>query len=463
MSDKKIHIAVSPVIAVLRLWRWRYVPDRAWAFIVAFFTGLLAGVGAFVLKQLVAHVSEFLTVHFHDAEANPGLLVIPCLGIVLTGIVCRYLMRTDVAHGCEQMMDAIRCHRYMLPPKLMAYPILASTLTLGFGGSAGSEGPIAYTGGAIGSNMARWCRLSPQMIGVMLGCGAGAGIAGIFKAPIGGALFTIEVLRMPLSTVNVMMLFVAVVTAAMTAYSLSGFTLDIPIADMTGFVPDYLPWVLALGVFCGFYSLYYSYVMKALGRRLERMRNPWVKNVAGGLILSVCVFLFPTLYGEGYGTIGLLINGHTDSLLNDSLWYSGDGGAWVFVLVAAGTLLAKCFACSATNNSGGVAGDFAPTLFAGSMAGFVFAMIANMLFSLNLPVAFFAYFGMAGVMSGAIRAPLMAMFLTCEMAAGYTLFLPLVITSTISFGIVRLFTADSYFTRFLDRPNGLWHWFRSHL
>lgn len=438
------------------LWRRRNLSEKAFVFLLASLVGLLAGTGAFVLKRLVGGVSHLLTSHFHSDSANWALLVIPVVGIVLTGIFCRYIMRARLAHGVKQLMTGLANKVYTLRSYLTFAPIVASTLTLGFGGSAGSEGPIAYTGAAIGSNVARIFRLSPRLMMLMVGCGAGAGIAGIFKSPLGGALFTLEVLRMPMSTLSVMVLMVTVIIASMTAYLLSGCSLDIPFDQSVAFDPGLLPYVVLLGLFCGFYSLYYSYVMKKIGLLLEHLHNPWVRNVAGGALLAGLVFLFPSLYGEGYGVVGEMINGDFTGLVSDSLFASdGDGGTTLLILVAFGTMLAKCFATSATNNGGGVSGDFAPTLFAGCVAGFFFASMLNTLFGLELPVAHFAFYAMAGVMAGAIRAPLMAMFLTCEMGAAYAYFLPLMLTAAISFGIVRLFTADSYFSHHTDRNNGI--------
>ena len=438
------------------LWRRRNLSEKAFVFLLAAFVGLLAGAGAFILKRLVAAVSHLLMAHFREGSANWIFLVVPLAGIVLTGIFCRYVMRARLAHGVRQLMKGLANKVYSLKGYLTFAPILASTITLGFGGSAGSEGPIAYTGAAIGSNVAKVFRLTPRLMMLMVGCGAGAGIAGIFKSPLGGALFTLEVLRLPMNTFSVMVLMVTVVIASMTAYLLSGCTLDIPLDQTVAFDAGLFPFILLLGIFCGLYSLYYSYVMKKIGELLGRIDNPWLKNLAGGVLLAVLIFVFASLYGEGYGVVGKMINGNFSELVEGSVFAGhGDGGPMLLILVACGIMLAKCFATSATNNGGGVSGDFAPTLFAGCIVGFFFASLLNTLFGLSLPEAHFAFYAMAGVMAGAIRAPLMAMFLTCEMGAAYSYFLPLMLTAAISFGVVRLFTADSYFSHRADRNNGL--------
>lgn len=436
-------------------WRTRHLSEKAFVFILATFVGIVAGLGAFLLKRLIAAVSGFLASFLRADSANWLLLLIPLAGIFLTGIFCRYVMHMRLAHGVAQLMKNLSQKIYTLSPRLTFAPILANTITLGFGGSAGSEGPIAYTGAAIGSNAARLFHLRPRLMMLLVGCGAGAGIAGIFKSPLGGALFTLEVLRMPLTTFSVLLLLVTVVAASMTAYVLSGCTLDIPFDQSLPFDPSLLPFILLLGVFCGLYSLYYSYVMKVVARFLGRFSSPWTKNLCGGLILALLVFLFPALYGEGYGVIGKMIHGDISGILADSLFAADGSDATALLFISGGIILAKCFATSATNSGGGVSGDFAPTLFAGCIAGYFFASLLNHFFALGLPEAHFAYYAMAGVMAGAIRAPLMAMFLTCEMGAAYAYFLPLMLVAAISFGVVRLFTADSYFSAHLDRQNGI--------
>ncbi|MCM1356265.1 MAG: chloride channel protein [Staphylococcus sp.] len=439
----------------LRQWRKENLSDAPFVFILSSIVGILSGLGAFVLKRLIAWVSIFLTSHFHAFSGNWELLLIPVAGIVLTGILCRYVFRAHIAHGVDRLMKNLPKHIYNIKPLMTYAPMLASTITLGFGGSAGSEGPIAYTGAAIGSNMGRFFRLSPRMMRVMVGCGAAAGIAGIFKSPLGGALFTLEVLRVPMTTFSVLVLLVTVIAASMTAFMLSGFSLDIPFDPGVAFDPSLLPYVALLGIFCGFYSLYYSYIMKKIGLVLGHLSNPWLKNLCGGALLAILVFLFPSLYGEGYGVVGHVINGDFSGIVRDSIFSGAMSDTTFMILVAGGTMLAKCFATSATNNGGGVSGDFAPTLFAGCLTGFFFASLLNSLFGLGLPVGHFAFYAMAGVMAGAIRAPLMAIFLTCEMGAAYSFFLPLMLTGALSFGVVRLFTADGYFSSHIDRHNGL--------
>lgn len=437
-------------------WRRNNISDKAFIFILATGVGLLCGCCAFLLKAMIAAVFSFLVEHFKSIGSHGALFIMPFIGIVLTGLLCRYVMKAHFAHGTEQLIHDLKEKIYRLKTNVTYGPIIASTITLGFGGSAGSEGPIAYSGGGIGSKVAQIFRLPPHAMMLLMGCGAGAGIAGIFKSPLGGALFTLEVLRMPVTTFSALVLIVTTLTAAATAYSLSGFTLDIPFDTSIAFDPSLFPFVIALGVFCGLYSLYYAFIIKLIRRHLEKFRRPWMKYVAGGLILAVTVYCFPVLYGEGYGIIGQVINGDFTGLLKDSPFECLNPTQWTLIFFGGGTILVKCFATSATNYGGGVSGNFAPSLFAGCFAGFFFASLLNT-FGLHLPIGHFAFFAMAGVMAGAIRAPLMAIFLVSEMGGAYTFIIPIAVTAAISFGIVRLFTEDSFFTHYFDRHNGFIH------
>lgn len=441
-----------------RLSRWRkaHIGDTSFMFIVVTVVGIFSGACAYLLKHAVAWVSRMLTSGLSAAGGNWILFVIPLAGIVLTGLVTRYVMRMNLSDGVRMLRQQLRRHDYRISPARIPYPLLASTITLGFGGSAGSEGPIACTGAAIGGNMGRWLGLPPHMVMIMIGCGAGAGIAGIFKSPLGGALFTLEVMRLPMTTVPVLALLVCTLAAGMTAYALGGFTLDLSMGDASAaFDISMLPFIIALGLVCGGYSLYYSYIMKAVGAKLKSVKRPLLRNIAGGAMLGLAVFLFPSLYGEGYGVIGHVLNGNLEAVMSYGPFADSGSGVWAIAALTAGTVVLKCFATSATNNGGGVSGNFAPTLFAGCMLGLLFVYVVKGLWHVDLPVGFFALMGMAGVMAGVIRAPLMALMLAVEMVGAYSSFFPLAVVAALSFGIVRLFTSDDYYSGRLDRPNGL--------
>ncbi len=407
---------------------------------LAVFIGLVTGTMAVVLKWLVNYIVAKLTGGLHGASWL--YLFLPSAGIFLSVLFQRYVVRHRIEHGTEEIKADIADKNYWLRPYFLYAPMLASALTLGFGGSAGSEGPIAGTGAAVGSNVGRIFRLPPEMAMMMVALGAGAGIAGIFKSPVGGVLFTIEILRVQLSTMLVVGLFASCIVAAMTAYLWSGCTPDVAFIPTESFEPSIIPAILLLGVFCGLYGTYYRYTVQRTRRMLEAMRNHWWRNLTAAIGLGVIVFLFPVLYGEGYGIIGSVINERAPDLLRNSLFSSAQAHVWMMPVFLAGVLLLKGIAATLTNSGGGVAGDFAPTLFAGCIAGFFFATLANH-FSAGLDQQVFALAGMAGTMSAIMRAPLMAVFITAEMTWNYEFFLPLALASGVAYLISRLIIKPS--------------------
>ena len=428
----------------LRGWRRRNISRYSVMFILAVAVGFVTGMCAVLLKKGIALVSHLVTAGVTMAHENWQLLVFPVVGIVLTGIFVRYVVRFDITKGTNKMLKQLKVHDFVIRARVMVSPMIGAILTLGFGGSAGSEGPIAYTGGAIGSNAARLFGLRTELQRVLLGCGAAAGIAGIFKSPIGGFLFALEVLRISMTTSAVVALLTASVTAGATAYVMSGYTFDMAFAGTHVYQSHLLPWYCLLGIVCGLYGYYYSHVMDRMDRGFRRISNPWLRNVIGGAILALCVFSFPVLYGEGYGVMAQILGGDVSKLVEGSV-FRDFGGLWLTVGAAVAICLVKPFACSSTNSSGGVAGDFAPTLFAGCMVGLLYALVLNH-WGIDIPLTDFAYLGMGAVMAGAIRAPLMALFIVLEMTATFTLFWPMLIVTALSYFVVRLCTPDDFYT-----------------
>lgn len=415
----------------------RNLSDKKFMALIAIPLGILCGFGAALLKDLTSELTELVKGIFPADHLNYLLLLLPVIGIVLCGIYSRYVVRDNMEGSCDRISRYLAAKNYYLPKHLCYSPIIACSITLGLGGSAGSEGPIAYTGAALGSNLGKYLRLPPDTLRILIVIGAAAGIAGIFKAPIGGAMFALEVLAMPMTTISVIALVFATLAAGCTAYAWSGFTIDIAYLPKNFFDPKVMGAVILLGIFCGLYSLYYSYTMQKTETMFGKMSNPWVKNVSSGLIIGALLFIFPVLYGEGYGVLNEIINGNNSQLLIDTITY-GHKGPWVLILFVLGVVLVKGVITATTNTGGGVGGDFAPTLFAGCMAGMLFATGSNTLLGTHLDVANFALFGMAGVMSGAIQAPLMAIFLTQEMVGDFAMFFPLTICAIISYATVRL-------------------------
>ena len=406
-------------------------------FIIAVFLGILCGTAAFVLKWMIAELSYLLTSHFDAKNANWMLLVLPLMGIVLAGIFQRYVIHSKIEHGTERLKADLGQKDYWLRPKMLYAPMTASTITLAFGGSAGSEGPIAFTGAAIGSNIAKICGLPANMMMILVGCGAGAGIAGIFKSPVGGALFAIEVLGIELTNIALIALFITCIVSGLTAYLWDGCTPDVKFIPTDSFDPSILPMVIVLGLFCGLYGYFYWYSAQRTRARLDAIKNPWVKNIVAGGLLSILIFIFPSLFGEGYGIVGKLINETSPNFVADSYLASLPRHAWIVIVAALGILISKGIAATLTNSGGGVAGEFAPTLFAGAMAGYFFAFTCNLAFGLALPTTVFALTGMAATMAAIIGAPLMAIFLTAEMTWNYEFFLPLTVAAFIAFFTAR--------------------------
>lgn len=415
------------------------LPQGVYIVLLAVVVGVMTGTLAFVLKWLIGKVAAILTSGLHPGGSNWALFVLPALGLLLAAMFQRYVLKHRIEHGTEQIKSDIARKDYWLKPDLLYAPITASTLTLGFGGSAGSEGPIAYTGAAIGSNVAKACGFSGPMSMALLATGAGAGIAGIFKSPVGGAMFSLEVLNVQMATASVMMLFVACIVSALTAYLWSGCTPDVHFVPAESFDSSILPAILVLGLFCGLYGSYYAYTAFRTRLLLDGIGRPWVRNLLAAASLGALVFVFPVLYGEGYGLVEKLVNGNHPAVMSFSL-FAGDSSRVLFLILVGGVLLVKGIAATLTNSGGGVAGDFAPTFFAGAVAGFFFGTIANMIPGLALDTGVFALAGMAGTMAAVIKAPLMAIFLTAEMTWNYEFFLPITLSAITAYFVAMMFT-----------------------
>ena len=452
---QKIGDSFQNAFMSLLVWREHHVKEKTFVIVLALLVGVLGGVAALVLKTLIHLISNFLTSHLSICKGNYLFLFYPVAGILLSSLYVKYVVRDNISHGVTRVLYAISQNKSRLKKHNMYTSVIASSITIGFGGSVGAEGPIVYTGAAIGSNLGRVFRMSPRILMILVGCGAAAGIAGIFKAPIAGMLFTLEVLMIDLTTVSVMPLLIASITAATVAYVFTGYDVEFFFLQSEPFVTGRIPFVVLLGVFLGFVSLYFTRTMNMMENFFRTLGSPWKKVAVGGSILALLVFLFPPLYGEGYSSIVDLLSGHTSSIVNSSIFYKDREQVWWILGFIAALVLLKAFATSATNGGGGVGGTFAPSLYVGCMAGFFFAYFLDTIFDLDLSTKNFALMGMAGVMSGVMHAPLMGIFLTAELTGGYDLFLPLLISSTISYGTIKFFEPFSIYTMRLAREGKL--------
>lgn len=436
-------------------WREKHIKERTFVLVLALFVGILSGLAAVVLKFLIHYISKVLTAGVNLESGNYIYILLPGIGIIITALYVRYVVRADISHGVTQVLYSISQKKSRLKRHNMYSSVLASSVTIGFGGSVGAEGPIVFTGAAIGSNLGRAFRMSPRILMLLVGCGAAAGIAGIFKAPIAGMLFTIEVLMLDLTAVSVMPLLIASITSTTIAFVYTGSDFEFFFAQTENFYTSRIPYVILLGIVSGFASLYFTRVMNMMENFFRRFKNRWLKTLIGCCILSGLVFLFPPLYGEGYSSIEGLLAGDPSSILNGSLFYGDRNQVWFLAMFIGLIIATKAFATSATNGGGGVGGTFAPSLYVGCLTGFLFAFIINNLGIIELSTKNFALIGMAGVMSGVMHAPLMAIFLTAELTGGYDLFLPLLIVSTISYGTIKVFEPYSIYSMRLAKRGEL--------
>ena len=424
--------------------------------ILALVVGVLCGLAAQILKWLIHLISHSLTGGLNVTSANWLYLVYPVCGILIVTLFVKYVVKDNISHGVTRVLYAISRRKSRLKKHNMWASVIASSVTIGTGGSVGAEGPIVFTGAAIGSNVGQTFRLSTRAIMILVGCGAAAGIAGIFRAPIAGMLFTLEVLMIDLTGTTVMPLLISSIAGATVAYVLEGYSAEFFFAQSEPFFTGRIPYTILLGVFCGFVSLYFTracFFMESFFRKVKR--RGW-RIVIGGALLAILIFLFPPLYGEGYEAINMLLEGNVAGVVDGSVFYVDRDNVWVLAGVIGAIVLTKVFATSATNGAGGVGGTFAPALFVGALAGFLFAYILNNLFpGLMLSEKNFTLMGMAGVMSGVMHAPLMGIFLTAEMTGGYNLFLPLLIVSTLAYMTIKIFEPYSIYTMRLAKHGDL--------
>lgn len=458
-DEEPLHDGKTHWLDSLRRWRETHIKEKTFVVILALVVGAVSGLAAVLLKFLIGFIAGILTKHVHISEGNYEYLVFPVVGILLAGLYVRYVIKDDIYHGVTRVLYAIAQRKSRLKPHNMYASLVSSSVTIGFGGSVGAEGPIVFTGAAIGSNLGQFFRLTPQTLMLLVGCGAAAGIAGIFKAPIAGVLFTIEVLLIDLNSKSVVPLIISSVTGATVAYAFTGYNVEFFFSQSEPFFTSRIPFVILLGLFCGFVSLYFNKTIEKMETMFARITNHWVRFAIGAVILSLLIFLFPALYGEGYGAINNLLNGDVKPLFDNSIFYNHHNSVWWAVALVGCLCFTKVFATSATNGGGGVGGTFAPSLYVGCMAGFFFAFLLNSLGVIDpsLPLSHknFALLGMAGVMAGVMHAPLMAIFLTAEMTGGYDLFLPLLIVSVVSYLTSRILLPYGIYSRRLAKRGEL--------
>lgn len=417
--------------------------------------GLLTGFAAIILKNTVHFTNSFLRENILSETENYIYLAFPLIGILLTVLYVRYVVKDSISHGVTKVLFSISRKKGKLESHNSYSSMLASTLTVGFGGSVGLEAPIVLTGASIGSNLGRILKLNHQTLALLIGCGATGAIAGIFKSPIAALIFSLEVLMLDLTMWMVIPLLISAVTAATVSTFLLGkgavfyFTLQDP------FVPQNLPYYILLGIITGMVSLYFTRASMFVEGKLSAINSPYKRLFAGGIILSILIFLFPPLYGEGYETLRSLLGGQVTEIAFGSFFYPFKDHLWIFLGFLVLVLIFKVIAMAVTNGSGGVGGIFAPSLYMGGITGFIVATFINQSGFINVSVRNFALVGMAGIMAGVMHAPLTSIFLIAEITGGYELFIPLIVTATISYLTIKYFEPHSIYAKRLAQKGDL--------
>ena len=424
MENKVVKYIWGPLRALLHK-----LPERSRIPILSVVTGLVCGLAAVLLKVSIRFIHHGLSSLVGDASWV--YLLLPGVGMFVSLLIVKYIVRDNIGHGVTKVLQAVSKNESKIKRHNLWSSMVTSALTIGFGGSVGAEAPIVYTGAAIGSNLGRYMGLSYRGMTLLLGCGAAGAVAGIFNAPLAGVLFTLEILLFNLSMSSLLPLLLSSVSATMVSYLLLGRETQFA-CTLVAFSMRNIPFYLVLGVFCGFCSLYFVRMTLFLEDwYAKHIKSDWVQWAVCAVGLGLLVFLLPPLYGEGYDSVGDLLNGRAE------------GAVWFFALV----LVLKVFAMTFTNAGGGVGGTFGPTLFMGAIAGYVVATTLNLLLPGQVPVANFVLVGMAGLMAGVMQAPMTAIFLIAEISGGYELLMPLILTAAVAYGTTRIFERYSIYTK----------------
>ena len=441
--------------AFLRL--TRRLSNRQMMMLLAVVVGALAGLGTYLFEMLLYAIKTGLTNWFPVDSAHFLFLIYPAAGIILATLFVRYIVRDNISEGVTRVLYAMSSRNSRIAAHNCWTSIVGGATTIGFGGSVGPEAPIVLTGAAIGSNVSRLARLNYKHSTLLLCCGAGAALAAIFKAPITGVVFVLEILMLDITAASVIPLLIASITATTIAFTFRGFDpiLAVTLAPEDAFELWQIPLFILLGVLCGLMAWYFTSMNARIGGFFKKIDRQYKKWIWGGAILGILIFVFPPLYGEGYEGFTSLMHGNAQELFDNSLFYRFRDIDWVIILFVIATMFFKVIAMASTNAAGGVGGTFAPSLFVGAFTGASLALICNSLFHWEVSIVSFTLVGMAGVMSGVMNAPLTSIFLIAELSNGYGLFIPLMITACISFAVDYYLDPDSIYTKQLRQKGEL--------
>ena len=429
------------------------IPERNKLLLLSLVVGITSGLAAVLLRWLIDVIKDFANGEFISSAFNWQYLVLPGLGVLISMLLVRYLIRDNIGHGVTKALLAVSRNESRIKPHNTWSSILTSSITIGFGGSVGAEAPIVYTGAAIGSNLGRISGLSHRSVTTLLGCGAAGAVAGIFKAPLAGVLFTMEILMFNLSLKTMLPMLISSISATVVAYIFCGQNPSFA-CTLTTFSIGNIPFYIILGVVGAFAALYFTRTTLWLEDKFSKFENAYLKWVLCAVALGLLIFLFPPLYGEGYDSMLALLNGHEISLESGSLLSFLMAYPWGIVIFFVFVFFAKVLAMTLTNAGGGVGGTFGPTLFSGAILGFAVARSLNLL-GAGVPEQNFVLVGMAALMASVMQAPMTAIFLIAEISGGYELLIPLIITATISFGVSRMIEPYSIYTKRIAKKGEL--------
>jgi len=427
-------------------------------YMLSLIVGLLSAMAAAVLKNAIYFTHKIVAEGITPESGSYFYLAYPVVGMFLTLLFVRYIVKDNIGHGVSRVLYSISKKKSRLRSHNTWTSLVATTLTIGFGGSVGAEAPIVLTGSSIGSAIGRYFKLNYRNVTLLIGCGAAGAISGIFKAPIAGIVFTLEVLMLDLTMLSIVPLLISSVTAATVAYFLMGDEVLLTFNITGSFNMHNIPWYIVLGVISGFVSLFFSKMTLFLEKKYEKIKNVFLRLAVGGIVLGLLIYLFPPFYGEGYSTIMSLLHGDAGTIFANSVFSSFADNYLIYIFFFLGLVLLKVIASSSTNGAGGVGGIFAPTLFIGGITGFIVASLLNRYTGVDLHDNRFVLVGMAGVMAGVMHAPLTAIFLIAEITGGYSLLIPLIITSTIAFITTNAFEQHSiYHVQLAERGELITH------
>ena len=445
MNSPAVKYVLGPLRRLLQ-----NLSEKDMLLVLSLFVGIACGLASVVLKESVEWIHHSLTSWFGpESSFNYLYLIYPGVGMLLSLLFVRYVIKDNIGHGVTKVLLAVSKNESKIRPHNMWSSILSSSVTIGFGGSVGAEAPIVYTGAAIGSNMARYMGLSYKNMTILLGCGAAGAVAGIFKAPLAGVLFTLEILLFNISMSSILPLLLSTVSATVVSYIFLGDSLPFE-CTLAPFTMHNIPFYIVLGLFCAMFSVYFTRTTLWLEDKIKSISNPYSRWAISAICLGLLIFLFPPLYGEGYEYVSILLNGGEIDLDGRTVLAFFMDSSWTVPLFFLLILVLKVFSMSFTNAGGGVGGTFGPTLFVGAMAGFVVARVINLIFlgsGISVPEQNFVLVGMAGLMAGVMQAPMTAIFLIAEISGGYELLIPLILTATISFGATRMVEQYSIYTK----------------